>query len=386
MNRLLAVVSLFSLGFVLAPALSAQSIDQLTMNQWVESTADGALTGRIIGAGSDGEPAPLEGVDVAIISESGEVLIASTEKDGTFTIPEVERGVYSLMARGDGIFACGAMHVITADDNASGRFPKTAELYVANVDFTTVNMAMIRYMPPKAGSEAVSISEANFDQLADRVVSGQTFRVARRDGGLKGRIHLAGPALSGASSTNVFILQDDVEITRAITDKNGEFSVKLESGNYSLLAVGAGGIGLLGFELVEPFNSNRISDVLEGSAERFVAAQNANEEVAEQFAMQVAPTPEVIDVVEGAFVQAEGGMGDDDGGGAPLDITADGLGSPVPGGGFTQTGGGSFGGGGGGGGGGGLGGVAALAGLAGVAAAASGSSGSGVIVASPASP
>lgn len=392
MNRLLAAVSILSFGLVSAPALLAQSaaIDHLTMNQWVESTPDGALTGRIIGSDAGHELAGLANVDVAIIADDGKVLTATTNAQGQFTIPNVQRGVYTLMARGQGIFACSAMHVISAQDNRSGRFPKTAKVCVGNVDFTTVNTAMIRYMPPKMLTDHLSINEANFEQLADVVCGSDSFRVARSGGGMKGRIHLAGPALQGAPATNVFILQDGIEVSRAITDANGRFFVELEPGDYSLLAVGSAGVGLLGFELVDVVDSaSNAGAAFEGSSQRFVVAQNASN-IDQQFAMQVAPTPEVIDVVEGAFVQADSDGPGDDVAGVPMnDLTIDGFGSPVPGAGFQgYGGGGSFGGGGGGGGfgGGGIGGVAAIAAVAGVAVAASNDNGRGIIIASPSSP
>ena len=100
-------------------------------------------------------------VTVAIMSRDKEVLRGTTNRDGEFTIEGVQPGVYALTARGDNVFACCAMQVI--DTDMDGTFPHVAEVAIANVDYTVVNTAVIRYLPPNVKTADLSISDAQLD-------------------------------------------------------------------------------------------------------------------------------------------------------------------------------------------------------------------------------
>ncbi len=394
MKRLLAAISLFSMGFVLAPSLMAQTkiVNHLTMNQWVCPDQAGLLKGRVFLPKTDGEIGAMKEVKVAIMSRDGEVLRGTTNSVGEFTIEDVEPGVYALTARGDNVFACCAMHVI--DNNLDGKFPNVAEIEIANVDYTVVNTAVIRYLPPNVKTGDLSISDAKLAGLANRVCGQDMFRVAQFNGGMKGRIHLAGAIgsdLTGADMTNVFIFEDGMEIDRTLTDENGQFVIdRIKPGYYSLLAVGPGGLGLIGFELVDQAELTETAAITSSSGERLVGfGHRRNGCCCQEFAIQVAPMPEVVSCVEEVIlsdnvVDAGYGAGNEaqilDGG-----VVMDGFGSPVPGGGFSGGYGGNYGGGGGGGGGFG-GGIGALAGIGGIIAATTNDNNNSItppIVASP---
>lgn len=409
MKRLLAAIFLLSAGAVLAPALVAQNtiVNHLTLNQWVSPSETGVLKGRVVLPKAGGESEAVGNVTVAIMSRDREVLRTETNSRGQFTIEGVEQGVYALTARGDNVFACCALHVI--NDSLDGKFPSEAEIAISNVDYTIVNTAVIRYLPPNVETADLSIHQAELDGLADRVCGRDTFRVAQFKGGMKGRLHLAGAIgsdLSGAVKTNVFIFKDAMQIDRAVTDEEGRFVIdQIEPGFYSLLAVGHGGIGLISFELVDQTEITQSAGLTNDAGQRFVGFGQVGC-CCQEFAMQVAPMPEVISccsevIYDEQAIAGGGGMVDGgivDGGIVDGDMVMDGFGSPVPGGGFTGGyGGGAYGGGGGGyggggggfaGGGGGLGGLGALAAVGAAAAASGGSSGGIVapIVASPVLP
>jgi hypothetical protein len=283
------------------------------------------------------------------------------------------------------------MHVI--DNNPDGTFPNVAEVVIANVDYTVVNTAVIRYLPPNVKTDdlSMSISDAKLDGLADRVCGQDTFRVAQFNGGMKGRIHLAGAIgsnLAGADMTNVFIFKDGMEIDRTLTDENGQFVIdRIRPGYYSLLAVGPGGLGLIGFELVDEAELTETAAITSSAGERLVGFGHHQPSCCcQEFAIQVAPMPEVVSCVEEVILSeivVDSGFGDQiiDG-----DVVMDGICSPVPGGGITggYAGGGGYVGGGGGGGGGG--GFAALVGIGGIIAAATSDNNNAItppIVASP---
>ena len=437
MKRLLSIFSVFALTVCTVQAETR--VNTLTVNQWVQPTADGVLQGRIVVPGPNGTSKAVENADVAIVAQNGKVLQSSskTNTNGQFTIKGVEPGVYALSARADFVFAACAMHVLDSDLVGEQEFPQQAEISAANVDFTTVKTAVIRYLPPKAKSSRATIKDVQLDALANQVCGEQSFRVAQTSGGLRGRLHSAGAdgaTLSGAQRTNVFIIKDGIEVARTITDEKGRFDIaKIGAGNYSLMAVGPDGLGMIGFELVDEDALDTKSAAVTADGKQFVGLLGGGC-CCQELAMQVAPMPETIvqDVVVAEQPVASCGCGQPvdqcscgvpvdpcgcDGtvvdGGAIVDggmivdggivdggAVVDGFGTPVAGGGFAPGYGGGFGGGGfsgggggfsgggggfiGGGGAGGLGGLAALAGIGGVIAATTSDDSDDVVVVPPA--
>jgi uncharacterized membrane protein YgcG len=377
MKRLLASFTFLMVGLVITPTLVAQTtiVDHLTMNQWVSPVTDGVLEGQVFLPEDTGQSKALTDISIAIMSRDGKVLRGKTNEKGEFTIKDVVPGIYALTARGDNVFACCAMHVIERIEG----FPSVAEVSVANVDYTVVNTAIIRYLPPNVQSSDVSISNIKLDALANQVCGNELFRVAQFNGGMKGRLHLAGAVgtdLQGADLTNVFIFKDGMQIDRAVTDEKGQFAInKIDPGFYSLLAIGNGGVGLIGFELVdESALTETVSNQSADGSETLVGLRHRHKGgcCCQEFAMQVAPMPEIVSCVEEVIVEQPvagcGGCGTCDACVGVVDtgvvvdeaVVMDGFGTPVagggfvPGGGFSGGGGGFSGGGGGGFGGGGL--------------------------------
>lgn len=68
--------------------------DDLT-GQDVALTRPGAVGGRVTGA--DDEPAP--GVEVAVVGDDGERVVAVTDEDGTYFVDELDPGVYQVTVR-----------------------------------------------------------------------------------------------------------------------------------------------------------------------------------------------------------------------------------------------------------------------------------------------
>tara|TARA_R110002049_G_scaffold2750_2_gene21787 strand:+ start:671677 stop:672972 length:1296 start_codon:yes stop_codon:yes gene_type:complete len=407
MSRMLHILPLLIAGLVFVPNASAeQENNHLIVNQWIHPAADGTLVGRVVIPSGNGSVEAVANASVAMLSRDGEVIRpeAKTNAKGAFLMKGVKPGVYALMARADNVFACCAMHILDDATAAGNEFPSEAEIAAAKVDYTMVNTAMIRYLPPKFRDSNVSINSARIGSLANRVCGQDLFRVAQTAGGMKGQLHQAGARgaeLDSAQMTNVFVIKDGLEVGRAITDEQGNFEIEtLEPGEYSLLAVGPDGLGLVGFELVDPTVAAQAANAFSNGDETLVARLGGC--CCNRFAMQVAPMPEVINVVEDVVISETpvdsvcGGCGEAIGTcgcEAPVDpcacgsslagdgVILDEFGMPIAGGGYVPGGGGGFSGGGGGfyggggggggfiGGGGGLGGLAGLAGTIGVIAA-----------------
>ena len=274
-------------------ALTAAELTHLTENQWVQPTENGTLVGRVVLPAEGNTLRAVKDATVAIIGRDGVVRrgIAKTDAEGRFAINDVKPGVYALTARADYVFACCAMHVLDSELSLEREFPREAEISAANIDYTTVNTAIIRYMPPKVKRTEFSLDEAEFNLLAARVASSDRFRVAQVAGGLRGHLlrpGARGAELNGVGLTNVFIVKDGREVARTVTNENGEFSVPaLAVGQYSLMAIGADGLGLMGFELVPEDDAASTASVTRGG-ERLVSQTHGG--CCQQFSMQVCAT------------------------------------------------------------------------------------------------
>ncbi len=368
------------------PEAEAADLSHLVVNQWVRHNPADALEGSILMPQANGMAKRVTVANVAMVGEDGQIRRSKTNAEGLFSFADVKPGIYALTARGKDVFSIVALHVVDASSPDAIAYPETAEIPAAKLDYTAINSAIVRYLPPKdAPVSPFSMRTAKLGELADQVVGKEMFRVSQVDGGMTGQIYTAGAegsVLPVASRTNVFVTKDGEEVARTITDEQGRFTIEhLELGQYSVLAVGQGGLGLVGFELV---NGN-VSASVTASANSANAGQTLVSQAdcgcSNSFAMQVAPMPEVVECVQCVATEqivseeiiseeviSEEIVGCDGGCGDP-------FGSPVPGGGYYGGGYGGGGGGYGGGGGGGLaggggGGLLGLAAVGGIAAAA----------------
>ncbi len=371
---LLMTSSVFAVATAAGPAIPSH----LVTHQWVRGSESGTLTGTVVIPHTAGAAHLVSVASVAIVGEDGAVRRIETNAAGEFSFDDLGTGIYAMTARGKDAFSIVALHVIDADADDADKFPTTIEMPAANLDYTVVNNAIIRYLPPKGVAVAsYSMKSANLDALAEKVLGSDFYRVGQVAGGMRGRIYSAGATgglLPVAAKSNVFISRDGEEVARTVTDAEGRFVVdNLDLGQYSLLAVGPAGLSLVGFELVDPKKASAAMESVNAAreiSEKLVVQQSCG--CVEEFEIQCAPMPEVIQCVEEVEVApccdseeviiseeviSEGEI-------------VDGLGAPIPGGGYAggggYGGGGSFGGGGGGGfgGGGGLLGLAAAGGIA----------------------
>jgi len=364
------------LGFSASHAADPATQPSLVVNQWVRQDATfKALTGRIVVPQASGAGKQVAKANVALVDANGKVRRAKTNASGTFTFQNVNPGIYSLTARGQGVFSIVALHVVDSKLDGAQRFPTSIVMPAAEIDFASLNSAIVRYMPPKGlASPVFSMASANLSALADRVVGSELFQIAQVDGGMSGQLFTPGAqgsSLPVAGQSNVFIIRDGKEVARTLTGTDGKFMIaNLPEGSYSILAVGPSGLGLVGVELVSAASIQAALSSISGSETLVAQPQNS---MGETFAMQVAGTIVSDTVISQTPIGEPEFVNDDDDGGALL---FDGAGNPIPGGGggFGPTGGGGFGAAGGAAGG--IGGAGPLLGLAvvgGIVAAAVGS-------------
>ncbi len=361
--------------FLILGLASAQSdTSALTANEWVQPTEAGELSGRIAVPSGEGTSSSVEGANVTITSVDGGGFSgqAVTDGMGEFTISGVTPGVYALTARAANAYAHLAIQVIDSSIDLGGRYPNIAEISAANMGYEAVSATIMRYRPP-SNDRIITMANADLDALANQIINNETHRVSRFDGGLNGKLFVAGadgPTLIPAAMTNVFIMKNGVEVGRDITNELGDFRIDvLPAGSYSLLAIGRDGMVAIGFEVVAQ-NGGDVAK-LTASGRRLVSAAKATD----SFGCQLAP---FTDGTSDEGDQGEDGVVLDQ----PIDFF-DGYGTNMTGG--RGQGGGYYGGGGGGGSYGGFGDIAGLAGI-GIAIAAIVSDDDGPKIASPTAP
>lgn len=418
MPVLVALLTSFGLLVEVANAQTLKVTDHLTVPQWVNPMTEGELQGRVILPSTDGTADPIANASVVMTDRQGKILRAQTNDAGMFTMKDIEPGVYALTARGKGVFACCAMHVVDGKRAASDVLPRQVEVAAAAIDYTIVKSAILRYLPPTPKDNPYSIMNADLEGISGRVVGENLFRVKQIDGGLKGRIHVAGAQgkeLGDAGLLNIFLVHRGEVIDRVVSRQNGSFEfVDVAPGEYSILALGLSGIGMAGFELVDEAIANQISSSSQRSSKASETLVTAFDECCcccDEFAMQIAPLPQAIVAFEevcceGEIISEEGlpmegelavdefgnpiggfdQFGNPIGSGVPGDALGGAAGGGAAGGGALGGGGfaGGAGAGGGGGIGGGLGGLASLAGLAALAGTGGSSNNGGSLAPPPA--
>lgn len=340
------------------PAQAETNSTPLLISQWIQQSADGAISGRLIVPQAAGAAEAVSAATVGLVNAQQEMKTIRTDEQGGFRFEGVEPGVYTLISRGpQNVCSVVALHVLPAGEQAI-ELPQELEVAAAQVDFASINQMMIRYLPPTAPHTASA--DVNWNAVAAQVGGRSMHRVLQSDGGLAGQVYRPGASGTGlmpSSQINIFLFRDAEEIRRVVSDEQGQFEIdSLDPGVYSALFIGGSGMGLVGFELVAP-NDPRIAASRQDGA--LIAAQDSA--AATQLVMQVAPG--------GAAVDGLQSMGP---GEVVSDVVVDetvvneevvGTGVAVPmggGGGFA----GGAGGGGGGIGGGGAGGLLGVAGLA----------------------
>ena len=382
MKRVLAnLVLFFTFSGLLSSLVAAQTpADNLVVTQWVCPSEQGEFKAKVVLPVRNGTVA-LSDTQVRLYGDQGRVLRGKTDSEGNVVIPGVVPGVYGMVAHGQGVFACYAMHVLDRDQGAD--CPEVAEIACAPVRFKQVKSTTAPYIVSKLGQKLPSIEGIRFTGQAANQDAGEVLP-SPNDGVLRGRL-LTSPS-GFAPEMNVFILQDGFSVARQMSDINGRFAIEgLKPGVYALLAVGKQGLAAVGFSIPEEVRLESVN--LTTTLGETLVVQDEGDSAGSGLEINIYVAP-----LDEEQIDEDSDEGDDepteDDFGNPLaseEPPLDGFGTPLPGGGggFAPGGGGA--GGGGFGGGGGLGALAATAGIAGVVAATTDDD-NNVIIASPITP
>lgn len=291
------LVALVAVAGLVVPASAETTTSQLLVNQWIRQSEDGSIQGKIVLPQADGTAIAVSPAVVALADAMGEARTEKADENGEFTFADVEPGVYTLLTRGaKDVCAIVALHVMAHDDEKAAGLSSGIEVSVGRVDFTSVNLNLIRYLSPRQfGENVVSVDNVDVNAISTTVAGAAVHRVKQTDGGMVGQIYaagLVGNSLSPSREANVFLFQDGLEIERMTTNTDGRFEVaSLDPGVYSIMVIGSSGSGLVGFELVG--ENNRSFAANRPGNETFVAAMQ--ERIATQFVLQLAPSDGIVD-------------------------------------------------------------------------------------------
>jgi hypothetical protein len=114
--RFCAIVALLMVGFLAAPAFSAESADQ-RLNLAVVDVAlqnGGVLQGQLVNA----QGAPQSDVEISIETRGRQVALAVTDKEGYFSAADLRGGTY-LLRVADEVTTCRVWTANTAPPSAS---------------------------------------------------------------------------------------------------------------------------------------------------------------------------------------------------------------------------------------------------------------------------
>ena len=277
-------------------------VEHLTNQQWVEMDVDGTVVGRVI-ATTGGDIVGIADAEVTLISGDNDALMATTDGDGRFEVYGATAGIYAITARAEGHFGCCAMHIVDPTMPAADEIVSEALISTAAVDFTDVQTALIRYLPPVFNPIDRQVEDADLRALKPYLLSDDNLKVRQRNGGVDGFIIRPGAmraTLLGAENHNVFLFRDGIEVGRTLTRADGHFRFDgIEIGDYSLIAVGADGVGSAGFELVAQTAASTVS--VRGT-DGTVLTQTVANPCCNAFAMQIAPPTETVGAVQGNVI------------------------------------------------------------------------------------
>lgn len=367
-----AVTSAF---LVVLGTCALPAAEPLSVSQWVNPDSPGTVVGRVYAPSGD----PIGGASVAITGLSSGTQVTASGTDGSYRFQNVTAGIYSISSSFDGHFATYALHVVPDEVRGADLLPSSADISLAQVDAGVVASAISRYASG-GSTPSAGIQNADLVSLSANLVSDGYQVVSQVNNGIVGNLYgtgANGSQMPSGGVCNVFLTRDGAIVDRTLSAADGSFGFpSCCLGNHGIIAVGQGGIGVIGI-LVSKAGENPFLSQANAEGHTFasvaVAGGSASVQLApsatsaESAASNQPPSDETTSAPPGTLLDEFGNPLPD---GTPglVDQFGNPIGGSGAGGGFGSSGGGGFAGGGGTGSGGGLGGLGALAGLGSLAA------------------
>lgn len=223
-----------------AISLSTQGND-LTQNQWVRMTAEGAIRGSVISIAKEAHLAQPK-VRVSLVQAGQSVGEKQTDVDGEFLIEGVQPGVYSLVVQAPNQLAMYSLTVLESE--AGKHLPERIEI-------RTIDPASSRIAELIRGNtlpKSFEVESVESDPIAANRMFADTCEVAiDSKGGVSGRLSRP-DARVDLSKTLVYLTRDGREVLRTRASSSGQYRFEgVVPGTYGFVASGPEGIAALGF-------------------------------------------------------------------------------------------------------------------------------------------
>src|SRR6056297_414567 len=173
--------------FVLTPgaAFAQGGSGGLITKQWVGPSDSGQIGIQMIAPPNvPGIPAEAP-ISVMLAGLDGTVYTAdvSAESAGGLSLDNVPPGVYTMLARGPGLVACYAIHVVPPPDGGFAESGQVLEIVTAALPPAGVRSAIIRYTPPSVDVPVQMDYDEGEAFVAGQASASNLHRVLQSDGG-----------------------------------------------------------------------------------------------------------------------------------------------------------------------------------------------------------
>jgi hypothetical protein len=230
-----------------APA--KEMVNGLFAQQWVTPNASGDISGTVVGL-TVGDKAPVNGLPVFLVKDGQIEVKTKTNAEGTFTLPAVKPGSYSLVVRDSNSIGAFSLQVVSSEDGKL--LGSDVEVRVVKPAAKVNAILEDQTLPTYAMRSTSAASMTASDPLGQSRTFAKSQAVKMDEfGKLTGRIGTA-DLDKDMSDMTVFVMKDGVQVAKSGVAKDGSYSVDgLNPGVYGFIAVGESGFAAMSFELVK---------------------------------------------------------------------------------------------------------------------------------------
>lgn len=252
---------------------SAESVaDTALRAASVELGSDGSLTGRLSGIETTtGELAAASGVELSVIGLDGSTEVAVTAEDGTFHVPGLSPGAYTVNASGpqgslsygirlvsghDSVAAATSVIPVsrTLDLQLDSALAPARDLNALQELLAGIDVAPVEARRP-AGDGAVETGNLTpRSESSGGSYVGHEQLVLNDDGSLDGRVSLLNPStgeIASVSDLTAYFITDNQVVARTRVQPDGTFTqYNLMPGIYTMVIAGSDATAYIGVDVI----------------------------------------------------------------------------------------------------------------------------------------
>jgi hypothetical protein len=230
-------------------ASSNEMVNGLFSQQWVTPNATGDVNGTVVGL-SIGDKTPVNGLPVFLVKNGQIEVKTKTNAEGSFTLPAVKPGSYSLVVRDANTIGAFSLQVVASEDGKM--LGSDVEVRVVKPAAKVNEILEDQTLPTYAMRSSSDAPATSSDPLGQSRTFAKSQAVKMdKFGKLTGRIGTA-DLDKDMSDMTVFVMEDGVQVAKSSVAKDGSYAIDgLKPGVYGFIAVGESGFAAMSFELVK---------------------------------------------------------------------------------------------------------------------------------------